>query len=355
MAAERRIDQSRADDVGTIDRGLVFLSRQRRPAHRALLRHPPRLLGARSLLRNRGDDLGNHLASALHLHPIADAQVLGDDKVLVVQRRQLHYHSADLHRLQNRERIDRAGASHIHLDVQQPRLGDVGRELAGDCPARLAPADDTQLLLQAQRIDFHHTAVDRKVQLAPNFVLEIVGPLFDFGQCLRALTMRCHRDTPLVQRVEQLRLRVERQLFSVGYGNGVPKESQRSRRSDCGVQHTKAAGGSIARICEHRVAGARSRFVHLFESIERKIDFSSDFYSPCRSGFVQTKRNVTHRPQIHGDLFADGSVAPRCTHHEELILVGESDRSSIDLELRGVARLRHVIAGNAHQSLFPGA
>ena len=70
---------------------------------------------------------------------------------------------------------------------------------------------------------------------------------------------------------------------------------------------------------------------------------------------MQAKRNITHRSQIHGNFFANGAVAARRAHYENLILVGEGDSGAIDLELRGVARLRDVIPGNPHQSLFPGA
>ena len=154
-----------------------------------------------------------------------------------MQRRQLHDHAADLDRLQHRERIDRAGASDIHLNVQQLCLGNVRRELAGDRPARLAPADDPQLFLQAQRIYFHHAAVDGEVQLAPNFVLEIVSPLLDFGQSPGALPVRRHGHPPLVQRVEQLCLRFKRQLFAIGYRNGVSKEAEWPRGSNRRIQH----------------------------------------------------------------------------------------------------------------------
>ena len=124
---------------------------------------------ARSPSRRSGigrDHLRNHLAGALHLHPVAHAQVLLPDQRLVVQRGQPHRGAADLHRLEHGERVERAGAPDVHLDVEQPRVGDVGRELARDRPARLASAHHAQLVLQRQRVHLHHAAVDGEVERA---------------------------------------------------------------------------------------------------------------------------------------------------------------------------------------------
>jgi hypothetical protein len=102
---------------------------------------------------HRADHLRDHLARALDLHAVADPQVLVGDEREVVQRRQLHRRAADLHRLQHGERVDRAGAADVHLDVEQRRLGDVGRELARHRPTRLA-SHVAQLGLQPQGSTF---------------------------------------------------------------------------------------------------------------------------------------------------------------------------------------------------------
>ena len=67
-----------------------------------------------------------------------------------MERRQLDDHSADLHRLKYGVRIERPGPPDVDSDVQQSRLTDVGRKFPGDCPARLAPSDHTQLVLKPQ-------------------------------------------------------------------------------------------------------------------------------------------------------------------------------------------------------------
>ncbi len=168
-------------DVRAVDRGFILFAGHRRSAHGTLLRHAPRLLAAGAPFWNWPDDLRNHIARPFHLHPVALTKILGDDEVFVVERRQFHYHAADLHRLELRVRIQRPGSTDIDPDLQQPGLRDVGGELARDRPARLAPADDAQLLLKAQRIDFDDAAIDTEVQLAPDSVLQVVRPLLDFG------------------------------------------------------------------------------------------------------------------------------------------------------------------------------
>jgi hypothetical protein len=97
---------------------------------------------------HRSDDLRDDLAGALHLHPVADAEVLVPDQLEIVQRRQLHDRTADLDGLEHGERVDRARAADVDLDVQELRFGDVRRELARDGPAWLTAANDAKLLLE---------------------------------------------------------------------------------------------------------------------------------------------------------------------------------------------------------------
>src|SRR6185503_757205 len=102
----------------------------------------------------------------------------------------------------------------VHLDRQKLRLGDVGSEFASDRPPRLASTDDAKLLLEPERIDLHHAAVDREVQLGPDLVLESVRPRLDLLQRATLLTMRRNRNAPLDEGIEQFRLRLERQLLT---------------------------------------------------------------------------------------------------------------------------------------------
>jgi len=101
-------------------------------------------------LGERRENLRDHVARALHLHEVADAQILLVNQLLIVQRRELHRRAADLHRLEDRVRVERTRAPDVHLDAQEPRDRDVRRELSRDGPTRLAPADRAELLLHPE-------------------------------------------------------------------------------------------------------------------------------------------------------------------------------------------------------------
>src|SRR5690349_16161757 len=187
---------SGAGDVRTVDRGFIRISRQWSGARRAFVRHRPDPLSVLRRGWHARNDLRNYFARPFYLHGVANSQRFGAYEIFVVQCRQLHRHSADFHRLQYRERIDCPGATDVHLDVEQLRLGDIRREFARDRPPWLAATDNAELFLQSERIDFHHTAVNTEIELAPDFVFEVVCPLLDIFERLCSLAMRRNRHTP---------------------------------------------------------------------------------------------------------------------------------------------------------------
>ena len=63
---------------------------------------------------------------------VADAQILPRDQVEVVEGRALDLRATDLDRIEDREGVDRPGATDVHLDTQERRLGDIRRELSRD-------------------------------------------------------------------------------------------------------------------------------------------------------------------------------------------------------------------------------
>ncbi len=346
---------TRTRDVRAVDRGLILIARYRCSTHRAVVRHSPRFLAAGALVRDRRDDLRNHLAGPLHLHPIALTKILGDDEILVVQCRQLHDHAADLDRLELSVWIQRAGSTYVDLDFEQSGFGDIRGKFSRDRPSRLASADDAHLFLKAERIHFDDAAVDGEVQLASDLVLQLVRPLLDLGERLRALPVRRHRDAPFRQRVQQLRLSLEWQLYSVGRGERIAKESERPGSRNCGIELSQASRRGVARVGEKGFAGARPGLVHLLEAIEGEVNLAPNLNASFGRALPEAQRNVAHGPEVHRHVLTDGSIAARRTHHEKLILVGERDGDAINLELRGVARLCNVVARYPHQPLFPGA
>src|SRR5437660_592101 len=69
-------------------------------------------------LGNGSDDLRNDFAGTFDLHPITRPQVLLANQIEVVERRELHHCAANLHRLENGERIQCSRPADVHLDGQ---------------------------------------------------------------------------------------------------------------------------------------------------------------------------------------------------------------------------------------------
>src|SRR3954468_11829007 len=227
-------------DVRAVDRDLFLVPLDLRLADGAMSRRPHllRWIVRVAALRDRPDHLRDDLARALHLHPVSRAEVLFPDQIEVVQGRELHRRTADLHRLEHRERIQRSRAPDVNLDREQLRLRDVGRELAGDRITRLA-RDDAELLPERKPVDLHHTAVDREVERPAPFVLEGPRPFVDGLEALAALPMRRDGNTPRREQVEQLRLSFDVETYALGNGDGVAEEPQRSRRRDRRIEHAQ--------------------------------------------------------------------------------------------------------------------
>ena len=67
----------------------------------------------------RADDLRDDVPGALHDDVVADPDVLAQDVVLVVQRRELDDDAADDDGLEHRERVQLAGAPDVDADVEE--------------------------------------------------------------------------------------------------------------------------------------------------------------------------------------------------------------------------------------------
>ena len=121
--------------------------KRRRAADRADLRKHIGLGAARPLVEHDLQNLRDDVAGALDAHGVADADVLARDLVLVVQRRIGDDDAADRHRIELRDRRQRAGAADVDFDAAQDGRRLFGRELVRDRPARRA-RDEAEPLLQ---------------------------------------------------------------------------------------------------------------------------------------------------------------------------------------------------------------
>ena len=75
-----------------------------------------RAVRALDRVRRRRDDLRDHVAGAQHDHLVAGADVLAREVLLVVQRRELDRHAADVDRLEHGERVQVAELADVPVD-----------------------------------------------------------------------------------------------------------------------------------------------------------------------------------------------------------------------------------------------
>ena len=141
-----------------------------------------RRASARAPLRHHAHDLGNHVARAAHDHGVADPHVLARELVHVVQRRVADRDAADEHRLQARDRRQRAGAA--DLELARPAtvvVSSCAGNLCATRPARRA-RDEAEVALPVEAVHLVDDAVD--------LVAERVAPRADARVVLEAARRR---------------------------------------------------------------------------------------------------------------------------------------------------------------------
>src|SRR6185437_8895167 len=286
----------------------------------------------RPLLGNDGDDLRDDVAGALDDDGVADPDVLAGDLVGVVQGGVLDDDAADGDRRQPRDWGDGAGAADLQVDGVEDRARLLGRELAGDRPARRA-RDEAEPLLPVEAVDLVDDAV--------NVEREVWAPALELGVGLQqalgaldALRLRRHLEAPPLQRLQRLPLRGgERRADEAP---GVGEEVQVALGGDLRVELAQRAGGGVARVDVGRLAGGLHRRVQRGEVGVFEVDLAADLddLRPAVAG--EAMRNLANGLQVGGDVLAHPPVAARGALHEDALLVAQRGRETVDLRLGGV-------------------
>src|SRR5215831_17778714 len=148
----------------------ALLTTGRRVAHhggvqraRAATGKSVRLCRFRTPLPYYAQHLRDDVAGTLDHHGVADAHPKPVDLIGVVQRGVLHHDPADSHRLQTRNRRERAGATNVDIDRFYDSRRFLGWKLVRNCPARIA-RDEAEPLLPVQAVDLVDDAVDVVIQ-----------------------------------------------------------------------------------------------------------------------------------------------------------------------------------------------
>src|SRR5437588_5068733 len=96
--------------------GLTFGAHYVAIAFRAALRKMKLLMPARPVLHDL-HDFGDHVAAALHHHPVTDLYAQALDFIFIVQRGAADCSSSYGNRLEPGHRSELAGAAHLYLNV----------------------------------------------------------------------------------------------------------------------------------------------------------------------------------------------------------------------------------------------
>ena len=232
-------------------------------------------------LGHHRNDLRDHVAGALQHDRVADADVLARDLVLVVQRRILHQHAADIHRLQPRHRRQRAGAADLDSDVLQHRHRLLGRELPRDRPARRAP-DEPKPRLQRQVVDLVDHAIDVIAEagaLGRDLGLEIRRLLLAFQMARQRVDL----ETPLAQPLQIVPVRIGDRFARLALR--IRKQRQRPSAVICGSSCRRLPAAALRGLANTFCPAGGLRLVHREEVGLGHEDFAADFDQRRRAAF----------------------------------------------------------------------
>ena len=122
-------------------------------------------------------------------------------------------------------------------------------------------------------------------------------------------------------------------------GNCVDERGKLALGGNGRIFLSKRTGRGVARVGEGLVAQGALALVQGLEAGLRHIDLSADLDGfdatiDCGNPFVhQTQRNVVHRANIHGNVFAGSAIATGGRLNQLAILVGKRKRGAVDLQL----------------------
>ena len=160
---------------------------------------------------------------------------------------------------QPRDRRQRAGAADLDADVLQHGHRLFRGELPGDRPARRA-ADEAEPALQREVVDLVDHAID-VVAEAGAFHSDLRLEGRGLGLAVQLARQRVHLEPPVAQTLQIVPVRIGNRLARLALGIG--EQRQRPLRGDARIELAQAAGGGVARVGEHLLAGRGLRLVHL--------------------------------------------------------------------------------------------
>ena len=144
--------------IGAANSCLRPLSLHAPTALRAHRRYLHRLFLARALVAHNSQHLGDNLSSFVNNNPVANANILSLDEILVMQRGSANDAAAEPHRRQHSRRRKHTRAAYAPVDILQRSFRLFRRIFKGDGPAWVL-AGGAQGFLLLHSIDLNDCAI----------------------------------------------------------------------------------------------------------------------------------------------------------------------------------------------------
>ena len=120
------------------------------------------------------------------------------------------------------------------------------------------------------------------------------------------------------------------------------QHAKRTTRCDLRIFLTQRTGSRVSRVSKRCLALCNQAFVKRSEVGDGKKDFTAHLDHSRVTLARKLPRNRFDGEHVGGDIFADNSVASRCSRNQLAIFVAQVDGEAVDLEFteeRAAARL----------------
>ena len=253
-----------------------------------------------------------------------------------MQRRTRDCDAAKLHRLEYRNRRQRARAANLHDDVVDFRGSLPRRILVGNGPARRF-SRGPKLFLQRGGIHFDDHAVDFVTEVVA-FGFHRMAKLDDF---IDRFAQRAIFVDPKPRPLHPFkRFPVRGEGFALAGQSVIGKQVQPALRHHGRIELADRAGRGVARVRKARLAQLFALSVNPFENSARQIRLASnfDFAGDLLRLVAQLEWNAANCAHVRRHIFAAESVAARDAAREQAVLVVNRKRQPVNLQLGDVVR-----------------
>ncbi len=284
-------DLGRTVHIRTPGQGVILADDHAFPAHRTVLRHVKHLFRAAAFLYKRLDHMGNDIPGPFHHHPVLDPDILVLDLIQVVQGSPLHFHPADVHRVQDRHRGEGPQTADLNVNAPDSARRPPGREFPGQGPSRI-PLPHPEPLLTLQAIDLDHHPVDLIRKRVP-FRGQMFITLENLPDPFTApLLVGVDFQPPGPEMLQGLPVLL--QIEARGFRDFIHKDVQRPFGGYLGIELADRAGCGVAGVGKQRLAGLLSLRVQGVEFIKAHEDFSAHHQPGGRVGLFRIQQGQGH-------------------------------------------------------------